>query len=122
MTQLVKAKLSEMTLLFQSFTKAHDAYNAALVEESQRQESYVYFADIKSSLNFLRHTVNDWLCLTEASLQDKEITLDNSAFQLGYGNRNKSKQSECGSRASQFSRTSSISSAGAKEAARIAQL
>ncbi|CAH3162575.1 unnamed protein product [Pocillopora meandrina] len=34
------------------FTEAHDAYNVALVEESQRQESDLYFADIESSLDF----------------------------------------------------------------------
>ncbi|KAL9976387.1 hypothetical protein ACROYT_G013685 [Oculina patagonica] len=93
-----------------------------MVEESQRQESDVYFADIESSLNFFCRTVNDWLRVTKASLQEKEITPDDSASQLGFGVRNRSKRSECGSRASQFSRTSSISAARAKEAARIAEL
>ena len=58
----------------------------------------------------------------EATLHDNEITPDDSASQLGFGVRNKSKRSECGSRSSRFSRTSSISTARAKEAARIAEL
>ncbi|KAL9961445.1 hypothetical protein ACROYT_G030386 [Oculina patagonica] len=36
--EALKAKLSETTSLFRRFTEAHDAYNAALVEESQRQQ------------------------------------------------------------------------------------
>ena len=56
---MVKVKLSEITSIFQRFADAQDAYNAALVEESQRQESDVYFAEIETSLNFFCGTVND---------------------------------------------------------------
>ena len=120
--EMVKVKLSEITSLFRRFTEAHDAYNAALVEESQRQESDLYFAEIESSLGFFCRTVNDWLRVTEARLQDNLITPDDSASQAGSGVRNKSRPSMCGSRASQFSKTSSLSAARAKEAARIAEL
>ena len=47
---------------------------------------------------------------------------DDSASQVGIGLRNKPKPSECGSRSSRLSKTSSISAARAKEAARIAEL
>ena len=57
--EAVKVKLTEITSLFQRFTDAHEEYNAALIDESQRQESVVYFADIESSLNFFCQTVND---------------------------------------------------------------
>ena len=117
-----KVKLSEITLLFRRFTEAHDAYNVALVEESQRQESDLYFADIESSLDFFCRTVNDWLRVTEARLQDNLITPDDSASQIGSEVRSKSRPSMCGSRTSHFSKTSSISAARAKEAARIAEL
>ena len=63
--EAVKVKLMEITSLFQRFTAAHEEYNAALIDESQRQESLVYFADIESSLNFFCETVNDWLRVTE---------------------------------------------------------
>lgn len=118
----VKVKLSEITSLFRRFTEAHDAYNVALVEESQRQESDLYFADIESSLDFFCRTVNDWLRVTEARLQDNLITPDDSASQIGSEVRSKSRPSMCGSRTSHFSKTSSISAARAKEAARIAEL
>nr|XP_058944749.1 uncharacterized protein LOC131772813 [Pocillopora verrucosa] len=120
--ETVKVKLSEITLLFRRFTEAHDAYNVALVEESQRQESDLYFADIESSLDFFCRTVNDWLRVTEARLQDNLITPDDSASQIGSEVRSKSRPSMCGSRTSHFSKTSSISAARAKEAARIAEL
>ena len=100
---MVKVKLSEITSLFQRFADAQDAYNAALVEESQRQESDVYFAEIETNLNFFCGTVNDWLRVTEATLQDNEVTPDDSASQLGFGVHNKSKRSECGSRKQQGS-------------------
>lgn len=118
----VKVKLSEITSLFRRFTEAHDAYNVALAEESQRQESDLYFADIESSLDFFCRTVNDWLRVTEARLQDNLITPDDSASQIGSEVRSKSRPSMCGSRTSHFSKTSSISAARAKEAARIAEL
>ena len=118
----VKVKLSEITSLFRRFTEAHDAYNVALVEESQRQESDLYFADIESSLDFFCRTVNDWLRVTEARLQDNLLTPDDSASQIGSEVRSKSRPSMCGSRTSHFSKTSSISAARAKEAARIAEL
>ena len=118
----VKVKLSEITSLFRRFTEAHDAYNVALVEESQRHESDLYFADIESSLDFFCRTVNDWLRVTEARLQDNLITPDDSASQIGSEVRSKSRPSMCGSRTSHFSKTSSISAARAKEAARIAEL
>ena len=120
--ETVKVKLSEITSLFRRFTEAHDAYNVALVEESQRQESDLYFADIESSLDFFCRTVNDWLRVTEARLQDNLITPDDSASQIGSEVRSKSRPSMCGSRTSHFSKTSSISAARAKEAARIAEL
>ena len=120
--ETVKVKLSEITSLFRRFTEAHDAYNVALVEESQRQESDLYFADIESSLDFFCRTVNDWLRVTEARLQDNLLTPDDSASQIGSEVRSKSRPSMCGSRTSHFSKTSSISAARAKEAARIAEL
>ncbi|CAH3175163.1 unnamed protein product [Porites lobata] len=48
--EAVKVKLTEITSLFQRSTDAHEDYNAALIDESQRQESVVYFADIESNL------------------------------------------------------------------------
>ena len=54
--EAVKVKLTEITSLFQRSTDAHEDYNAALIDESQRQESVVYFADIGSSLNFFCQT------------------------------------------------------------------
>ena len=48
--EAVKAKLTKITSLFQGFTDAQEEYNAALIDESQRQESVAYFADIESSL------------------------------------------------------------------------
>ena len=48
--EAVKVKVTEITSLFQGFTDAHEEYNAALINESQRQESVAYFADIDSSL------------------------------------------------------------------------
>ena len=56
------------------------------------------------------------------NLQDNLVTPDDSASQVGIGQRNKPKPTECGSRSSRLSKTSSISTARAKEAARIAEL
>ena len=117
--EVVKVKLTEITSLFQRFTDAHEKYNAALIDESQRQESVVYFADIESSLNFFCQTVNDWLRVTEIRIQDLDVTPDDSVSQLGLRNR---KRSGCGSAYSPSSQASSISVARAKEAARIAEL
>ena len=117
--EAVKVKLTEITSLFQRFTDAHEEYNAALIDESQRQESVVYFTDIESSLNFFCQTVNDWLRVTEIRIQDLDVTPDDSVSQLGLRNR---KRSGCGSAYSRSSRASSISVARAKEAARIAEL
>ena len=120
--EAVKIKLPEITSLFRKFAEAQHAYHAALTDEGQRQESEVYFAEIESSLDFFCRTVNDWLRVTEARLQDNLVTPDDSASQVGIGLRNKPKPSECGSRSSRLSKTSSISAARAKEAARIAEL
>ena len=117
--EAVKVKLTEITSLFQRSTDAHEDYNAALIDESQRQESVVYFADIESNLNFFCQTVNDWLRVTEVRIQDLDVTPDDSVSQLGLRNR---KRSGCGSAYSRSSRASSISVARAKEAARSAEL
>ena len=117
--EAVKLKLTEITSLFQRFTDAHEEYNAALIDESQRQESVVYFANIESSLNFFCQKVNDWLRVTEIRIQDLDVTPDDSVSQLGLRNR---KRSGCCSAFSRSSRASSISVARAKEAARIAEL
>lgn len=119
--EAVKAKLSELTSLVQKFTEAHDAYNAALVDEGQKQESGVYFSEIEGSLSLFCRTVNDWLRVTEANLQDKQITPHDSGSQLGLW-RNRSKRSQCRSGTSQIFRTSPISATRAKKAARIAEL
>ena len=69
----------EIALLpFLRFTDAHEEYNAALIDESQRQKSVVYFADIESSLNFFCQTVNDWLRVTEIRIHDLDVTPDDS--------------------------------------------
>ena len=86
--ETVKAKLSEITSLFQRFVDAQDTYNAALFEENQTQESDVYFAEIETSLHFFCGTINIWLRVTEARLQDNEITPDDSTSQLGFNNNN----------------------------------
>ena len=88
--EAVKVKLTEITSLFQSFTEAHEEYNAALIDESQREESVVYFPDIESSLNFFCQTVNDWLRVTEIRIQDLDVTPDDSVSQLGFRNRKRS--------------------------------
>ena len=115
----MKIKLLEITSLFRKFAEAQHAYHAALTDEGQRQESEVYFAEIESRLDFFCRTVNNWLQVTEKKLQDNLVTPDDSASQVGIGLRNKPKPSECGSRSSRLSKTSSISAARAKEAARI---
>ena len=73
-----------------------------LTDEGQRQESEVYFAEIESSLDFFCRTVNDWLRVTEARLQDNLVTPDDSASQVEIGLRNTPKHSECGSRSSRL--------------------
>ena len=120
--EAVKIKLPEITSLFRKFADAQQAYHAALTDAGQRQESEVYFAEIESSLDFFCRTVNDWLRVTEARLQDNLVTPDDSASQVEIGLRNTPKPSECGSRSTRLSKTSSISAARAKEAARIAEL
>ena len=120
--EAVKIKLPEITSLLRKFAEAQHAYHAALTDEGQRQESEVYFAEIESSLDFFCRTVNDWLRVTEARLQDNLVTPDDSASQVEIGHRSTPKPSECGSRSSRLSKTSSISAARAKEAARIAEL
>ena len=117
--EAVKVKLMEITSLFQRFTDAPEDYNAGLIDESQRQESVVYLADIESSLNFCCQTVNDWLRVTEIRIQNLDVTPNDSVSQLGLRNR---KRSGCGSAYSRSSRASSISVATAKEAARIDEL
>ena len=117
--EAIKVKLTEITSLFQRFTDAHEEYNAALIDGSQRQESVAYFADIDISLSFFCQTVNDWLRVTEIRIQDLDVTPDDSVSQLGLRNR---KRSGSGSVHSRSSRASSISVARAKEAARIAEL
>ena len=93
-----------------------------LTDEGQKLESEVYFTEIESSLDFFCRTVNDWLRVTEARLQANLVTPDDSASQVEIGLRNTPKPSECGSRSSRLSKTSSISAARAKEAARVAEL
>ena len=120
--EAVKIKLPEITSLFRKFAEAQHAYHAALTDEAQKQESEVYFAEIEFSLDFFCRTVNDWLRITEAKLQDNVVTPDDNASQLGFGLQNRPKPSECGSRSSRLSKTSSIYAASAKGAARIAEL
>ena len=95
---------------------------AVLIDKGQRQELEVNFTEIESSMDFFCRTVNDWLRVTETNLQDNLVTPDDSASQVGIGLRNKHKPSECGSRSSSPSKTSSISAARAKEAAQITKL
>ena len=118
----MKIKLPEITSLFRTFAEAQHAYHAALTDEGERQESEDYFAEIEFSLDFFCRTVNDWLRVTEANLQDNLVTPDDSASQVEFGLRNRPKPFECGSRSSRFSKTSYISAARAKEAARITEL
>jgi len=87
--EAVKIKLPEITSLFRKFAEAQHAYNAALTDEGQRQESEVYFAEIESSLDFFCQMVNDWLQVTETNLQDNLVTPDDSASQVGIGLQNK---------------------------------
>ena len=77
--EAVKIKLPEITSLFRKFAEAQHAYHAALTDEGQKLESEVYFAEIESSLHFFCRTVNDWLRVTEARLQDNLVTPDDSA-------------------------------------------
>ena len=120
--EAVKIKLPEITSLFRKFAEVQHAYHEALTDEGQRQESEVYFTEIESSMDFFCRTVNDWLRVTETSLHDNLVTPDDSVSLVGVGLQNKPKTSECGSRSSRLSRTSSLSAERAKEAARIAEL
>ena len=120
--EAVKIKLPEITSLFRKFAEAQHAYHAALTDEGQKLESEVYFAEIESSSDFFCRTVNDWLRVKEARLQENLVTPDDSASQVEIGLRNTPKPSECGSRSSRLSKTSSISAARAKEAACVAEL
>jgi len=81
--EAVKMELPKIMSLFCKFAKAQHAYHAALTDEGQRQESEVYFAEIKSSLDFFCRTVNDWVRVTEMNLQDNLVTPDDSASQVG---------------------------------------
>ena len=90
-------------------------------DEAARKQSNVFFSEIEASLNFFCDTVNDWLRVTEAKLQDMEITPDDSASQVIPQDRRKLKGSH-GSVSSRASRTSSISTARVKEAAKIAEI
>ena len=92
--EAVKVKLSEITSLFQRFTETHNEYNAALVADSQRQESDVYFAEIECNMNFFCQTVNDWLRVTEVNFQELDVSPNDSISQLGLRSR---KCSEYGS-------------------------
>jgi len=83
--EAVKMELPKIMSLFCKFAKAQHAYHAALTDEGQRQESEVYFAEIKSSLDFFCRTVNDWVRVTEMNLQDNLVTPDDSASQVGIG-------------------------------------
>ena len=62
--EAVKIKLPEITSLFRKFAEAQYAYHVALTDEGQRQDLEVYFAEIKSRLDFFCRTVNDWLRVT----------------------------------------------------------
>ena len=117
----VRVKLTEITNLFRSFVEAQKAYNQELQDEAARKQSNVFFSEIEASLNFFCDTVNDWLRVTEAKLQDMEITPDDSASQVFPQDRRKLKGSH-GSVSSRASRTSSISTARVKEAAKIAEI
>ena len=57
--EAVKIKLREITLLFCKFAEAQHAYQVALTDEAQRQESEVYFAEIDFSLDFFCRTHKD---------------------------------------------------------------
>ncbi|CAH3148678.1 unnamed protein product [Porites lobata] len=116
-----KRKEIDSLLTDENNLEAVKEYNATLIDESQRQESVVYFTDIESSLNFFCQTVNDWLQVTEIRIQDLDVTPDDSVSQTSFLLRNR-KRSRCGSAYSRSSRASSISVARAKEAARIAEL
>ena len=118
----VRVKLAEITLLFRKFVAAHEAYDAELVDKVLKEESNVYFTEIEASMNFFCQTVNDWLRVTEATLHDLQITPNDSISQVSSKSRRKPKASSCGTTSTRSSKTSSITAARAKEAARIAEL
>lgn len=117
----VRVKLTEITNLFRSFVEAQNAHNQELHDDAARTESNVFFSEIEATLNFFCDTVNDWLRVTEVKLQDMEITPDDSASQIIPLDHRKLKSSHC-SVSSRASRTSSISTARVKEAAKIAEI
>ena len=69
--------------MVRKFAEAQHVYHAALTEDGQRPESEVYFAEIESSLDFFCQTVNDWLRVTEARLQDNLVTPMTVLLKLG---------------------------------------
>ena len=74
--------MAEITLLFRTLVAAHKAYDAELVDKVLKEESNVYFTEIEASMNFFCQTVNDWLRVTEATLHDLQITLNDSISQV----------------------------------------
>ena len=118
----VRVKLAEITLLFRRFVAAHEVYDAELVDKVLKEESNVYFTEIEASMNFFCQTVNDWLRVTEATLHDLQITPHGSISQVSSKSRRKPKASSCGPTSTRSFKTSSISAARAKEAARIGKL
>lgn len=120
-SELVRVELTEITNLFRSFVEAQNVHNQELQDDAARTESNVFFSEIEATLNFFCDTVNDWLRVTEVKLQDMEITPDDSASQIIPLDHRKLKSSH-GSVSSRASRTSLISTARVKEAAKIAEV
>ena len=114
--------MAEITLLFRKFVAAQEAYDAKLVDKVLKEESNVYFTEIEASMNFFCQTVNNWLRVTEATLHDLQITPNDSISQVSSKSWRKPKASSCGTTSTRSSKTSSITAARAKEAARIAEL
>ena len=119
--EAVKDKLAEITDLFQKFVESRNAYHRELVDEAHKEQSNAFFNEIESSLRFFCDTVNDWLRVTEVKLNEMAITPDDSASQVIPNEQHKHKSS-CGSILSTPSKASSISSARAEEAAKIAEI
>ena len=119
--EAVKVKLAEITDLFQKFVESQNAYHRELVDKPQKEQSNAYFSEIESSLRFFCDTVNDWLRVTEVKLHEMAITPDDSASQVNPNEQRRHKRS-CGSILSRASKASSISSARAEEAAKIAEI
>ena len=119
--EAIKVKLAEITDLFQKFVESQNAYHRELVDEAHKEQSNAYFSEIEPSLRFFCDTVNDWLRITEVKLHEMAITPDDSASQVIPNEQHKHKSS-CGSILSRASKASSISSARAEEAAKIAEI